>query len=297
MKRIAIVFILLIAILSACQRRPDYVLSEKAMEELLIDVHKTEAVISLNPNKYPSDDKKRTMREAVYMRHNTSQAQFDSSLVWYGNHLQQYMDIYERVIKRLESENEMIKELIAKDNTQTLTRAGDTIDIWKQEKYHIFSADKGSNIMAFSITTDENFKRNDHFLLQFFVRNMPKTGNRAQIYLAIRHNEQTIHYNYANIEREGWNILKIQSDSANNLSEIYGYIAMPPRNDRHIMYIDSISLMRLHDKPGMPRKEYKVMVTNPDVSKKKAESRQKADTKNKTEVKFQKVAIKTLNNN
>lgn len=292
MKRIAVISILVVTLLTACQRRPDYVLSDKAMEDLLIDVHKTEAVITLNQNKYPSEDKKRTIREAVYMRHNTTQAQFDSSLVWYGNHLDVYMDIYDRVVARLESENEMIKELIAKDNAQTLTRAGDTIDIWKQEKYHIFNSDIGSNVMAFSINTDENFRRNDHFLLQFYVRNMPKTGERPQIYLAIRHNNQTLHYNYANIGREGWNILKVQSDSVNNLSEIYGYIAMPPRHDRHVMYIDSINLMRLHDKPGMPRKEYNVMVTNPDITKKKESIKDKLNAAKREKPKFNK-AIKT----
>ena len=273
MKRIITISLLLIALLSACRKQPDYVLSDKAMEEVLIDIHKTEAVISFNPTKYPSLDKKRALREAVYMRHNTTKAEFDSSMVWYGQHLDTYMDIYERVINRLEAENEEVKKLIAQDNSQTLTRAGDTIDIWKQTNHHIFNSDKGDNVLAFSITTDENFKPSDHFLFQIYVTNAPKTGVKPQIYLAIRHNQQTVHYNYGTVEREGWNIFKIQSDSAANLSEIYGYIAMPPRHDRHIMYVDSISLMRIHDKPGMPRKSYKVIDTNPDISKKKAETK------------------------
>lgn len=109
MKRIITISLLLIALLSACSKQPDYVLSDKAMEELLIDIHKTEAVISLNPTKYPSLDKKRALREAVYMRHNTTKAEFDSSMVWYGQHLDTYMDIYERVINRLEAENEEVK--------------------------------------------------------------------------------------------------------------------------------------------------------------------------------------------
>lgn len=279
MKHSFAIFILLLALLTACQQRPKYVLSDKAMENLLIDIHKTEAVMSLNQSKYRSSESKRTLRQAVYLRHNTTQAEFDSSLVWYGEHLDVYMDIYERVIARLEVENEMIKELIAQDNSQTLTRAGDTVDIWKQEKYHIFSTDKGSNVMAFNITNDENFKRNDHFLLQFFVRNLPPTSNSVQAYFAIRHNNQIVHYTYADIERNGWNILKIQSDSNTNLNEIYGYIAMPPRHDRHIMYVDSISLMRIHDKPGMPRKEYNVIDANPDTSKKKGTDKEKDNTK------------------
>lgn len=294
MKRIAVISVLVLAMLSACKQRPDYVLSDKAMEDLLIDIHKTEAVISLNQSKYPSDDKKRTLREAVFMRHNTTKAQFDSSLVWYSSNLNLYMDVYERVIERLEEENNMIKDLIAQENTQTLTRAGDTIDIWKQERYHIFNSDKGNNVMAFNITTDENFKRNDHFLLQYYVHNAPGTGERPQVYLAIRHNNQTIHYNYANIEHNGWNILKIQSDSVNYLSEIYGYIAMPPRYDHHSMYVDSLCLMRIHDKRGMPRKEYKVMDWNTDKNKKSTDTKEKANKKPRFNKNFEKINKKLL---
>lgn len=281
MRRSYVIFILLLALLTACNQRPDYVLSDKAMEDLLIDIHKTEAVMAVNPNKYRNSDSKRAMRQAVFMRHNTSQAEFDSSLVWYGAHLDDYMDIYERVIIRLESENEMIKDLIAQDNSQTLTRAGDTVDIWKQEKYHIFSADNGSNVMSFNITTDENFKRNDHFLFQFFIHNMPKSGEPVQIYLAIRHNNQVIHYNYAEVKRNGWNIVKVQSDSTANLSEIYGYIAMPPRYGRHIMYADSINLIRIHDKPGMPRNEYQTIDVNPPKPQKEEKGKDKGKSKPK----------------
>ena len=259
MKHGFVIFLSILLLFTACRKQPDGVLPADRMEDLLVDIHKTEAVMTLNHNKYPSDDKKRTMREAVFMRHNTSQEEFDYSLEWYGKNINIYMEIYDKVIERLKAENEAVKKLIAQDDAQILTQEGDTVDIWKQKRYQIFNAEKAENVLSFSINPDENFKRNDRFILRYHIVNAPHNGIKARAYMAIRHSEQNIHYNFDDVKSDGWNTLCVQSDSASNLNELYGYIAMPPRQDRHIMYIDSIELMRIHDKPETARYEYKVI--------------------------------------
>lgn len=259
MKNCVAILSAILLIFVSCNQQPEGVLSEKEMENLLVDIHKTEAVITLNYSKYPGDEKKRVMREAVFMRHGTTQEQFDISLEWYGQHISKYMDIYDHVIERLQNENEIVKELIAQEDAQILTQEGDSVDIWKQDKFHIFNADKGENVLAFNINTDENFRRNDRFILRYHVVNAPHSGNKPRVYLAVRHKQHTIHYNYSQVEKEGWNTLDVQSDSTAHISEVYGYIAMSPRYDRHIMYIDSIELMRIHNKAGMTRLDYNIM--------------------------------------
>ena len=262
MKRtIAIVSTALLLLLGACQHRADGVLSEKQMVDLLVDIHKSEAVMALNYNKYPNDKSRQGVREAVYIRHNTNQAQFDTSLVWYGNHIDDYMKIYEQVIARLNAENEQIKALIAQDNSQILTRPGDTVDIWKQERVHTFNAAKSENFFTFDITSDENFSSRDRFILDVHTLNTPKNGAKPRIYLAIRHDKQNIYYNYAEIERDGWTTLKLQSDSATRMENIYGYVLLPRRPDNHIMYVDSIRLLRIHEKPGMAEFPYNIIET------------------------------------
>lgn len=284
MKHNCLIYIILtIAILlSSCRSQPDYVIDEDRMVDLLIDVHKTEAVITLNYTAYPTDEKKRAMREAVYMRHNTSKAEFDTSLVWYGNHLDVYMEVYDKVLERLKAEDEEIKRLIAEEDAQVLTMDGDTIDVWKQERWYVFNPNKGENILAFNIDNDENFRRLDHFTLRFHTINTPQTGNPSVVYLAARHNNQLIHYNHATV-KEGWNSIKIQSDSLHNIDELYGYIAMPPRKNSHIMYVDSIELIRIHNTATMPREEFNTISienkksenTTPKANKKETPKAQK----------------------
>ena len=134
--RIGIASILFVALLSlvSCKQQDEGILNKREMTDLLVDIHKSEAVIALNYSKFPNDSAKSVIREAVFNRHKITQAQFDSSLVWYGNHIEEYMEIYDKVIERLNQENEEIKALIAQDNAQILTRAGDTVDIWKRER-------------------------------------------------------------------------------------------------------------------------------------------------------------------
>ncbi len=301
MKRNCLIYILftITLLLASCRSQPDYVIDKERMVDLMIDVHKTEAVINLNYSSYPTDEKKRALRKAVYMRHNVSEAEFDSSMIWYGHHLDVYMEIYDEVIKRLKEEDEEIKKLIAEENVQVLTLEGDTVDIWKDERWHIFNPNKGENIWAFSIDKDENFKRRDHFTLRLHTLNTPSTGEPITLYLAARHSNQLIHYNSATIQ-EGWNTIKVQSDSINNLSEVYGYIAMPPRKHPHIMYIDSIELIRIHNHSSMPIEKFNaITIENKKKEEKKDKTEKKAVKQNKEkhsrEILRNKITTKKLN--
>ncbi len=295
MKYRFVILSLLLLLFTSCRKQPDNILSEERMENLLVDIHKTEAVITLNHSKYPSDDKKRSMREAVFMRHNTTQEEFDTSLEWYGKNINVYMEIYDRVIERLKKENEIVKELIAQEDAQILTHAGDSVDIWKQQRHHIFNADKAENVLAFNITSDENFQRSDRFILRYHIVNAPRNGVKPRSYLAVRHNRHVIHYNYADVSGNGWNSLSVQSDSASNINEVYGYIAMPPRSDRHIMYIDSIELIRIHNRPGLQRYEYKVMEPLPERTGKPETKKTKPEQKKKSEpAKIKKQELKEI---
>lgn len=258
--KVAVILTLCLILFASCKKEEPDVIPKEKMIELLVDIHKSEAVMTLNHSKYPTEDKKRTMREAVLMEHNITQEDFDKAIEYYSYNIEEYMEIYDCVIDRLKQENEYVKMLIARENAQTLTNEGDTVDIWKQERAHTFNPYIGDNILSFNITKDDNFNTKDLFTLRFHVINAPKY-NKAKAYLAIRHAQQNIHYNYCDIEGDGWYTLQLQSDSVIKLAEIYGYINMPQQPYQHIMYMDSIELVRIHNKPGMERVEYNVIET------------------------------------
>lgn len=251
MKKLVYLIIALF-VLAACSHDPDYVIDEKDMVDLLVDVHKAEAVIESNYNQYSSKADKKKLREAVFLKHGITQEQFDTNLVWYGHHIEEYMKIYEQVVERLKAENEEAKKLLAEDNSQTMSQPGDSVDVWKQRRAHVFDTRQASNLLTFDIAPDENFRTRDYFELRFKVLLLPKLSVKPQVYLAARHINHDIVYNQLDIDREGWHSLPLQTDSAMALSRINGYIVLPMQTVPGTMYVDSLTLIRRHYNDRIP---------------------------------------------
>lgn len=251
MKR-ALFVILSILIMASCHRHPDYVIGEKEMEDLLVDIHKAEAVIESNYNIYNNNATKKKLREAVFLRHGVTQEQFDTTLVWYGHHIDKYMEIYDRVAERLRAENEEAKKLLAEENSQTMTQPGDSVDVWKQKRFHLFDSRLPSNLLTFDIATDENFRIRDYFELRFKVLMLPELNVKPQVYMAVRHVNNDLAYNWVDVEKEGWCTLSVQADSAKSISRVFGYIVLPMQLVPGKMYVDSLSLIRRHYNDRIP---------------------------------------------
>lgn len=254
MKKLVYLIIALF-VLAACSHDPDYVIGEKDMVDLLVDVHKAEAVIESNYNQYSSKADKKKLREAVFLKHGITQEQFDTNLVWYGHHIEEYMKIYEQVVERLKAENEEAKKLLAEDNSQTMSQPGDSVDVWKQRRAHVFDTRQASSLLTFDIAPDENFRTRDYFELRFKVLLLPKLAVKPQVYLAARHINHDIVYNQLDIDREGWYSLPLQTDSAMALSRINGYIVLPMQPVPGTMYVDSLTLIRRHYNDRIPAVE------------------------------------------
>ena len=114
------IIVLLIVILSLPACRPKGILSSRQMRQVIIDLHKTEALLDETGISRYNSEARSLYYAQVLERHETTQAQFDSSLVWYTQHPQRFNKIYPRVLQRLEAEHalfvdesEQIKALLA----------------------------------------------------------------------------------------------------------------------------------------------------------------------------------------
>lgn len=81
-------------------------MSSRQMRKVLIDIHKTEGAIQAAGVRYDAYEERDMYYAQVLEKHGITQAQFDSSIVWYTAHPQFFNKIYPKVLKEIEAEEE-----------------------------------------------------------------------------------------------------------------------------------------------------------------------------------------------
>ena len=99
----------LTVLLTGC--RPRGILSSRQMRSVLVDLHKTDALLQVHGLQHGHDFEEDRYYAAVLEEHGITQAQFDSSLVWYTHHPQLFDKIYPKVLNDLHEEYEQFVAL------------------------------------------------------------------------------------------------------------------------------------------------------------------------------------------
>ena len=106
---------LCVVVLSLTGCRPKGILSSREMREVLVDLHKTDGILQIKSSRAMPPEERDLYYAQVLAKHDVTQAQFDSSLVWYTAHPQFFNKIYPKVLKELEAEEEAFNELYAEE--------------------------------------------------------------------------------------------------------------------------------------------------------------------------------------
>ncbi len=105
------IIITVLLVLGSCSRRPKYVLSENKMVEVLYDIQIAQAIYNRG-TEFNTNEKKDALVEGVLRKHKVSQAELDSSLLWYSDNIAYYEAINDSVASRLSAKNKrMMDEL------------------------------------------------------------------------------------------------------------------------------------------------------------------------------------------
>ena len=84
--------------------RPHNVLSNREMRALLYDLHRVDGAMQVAGYNYGHNEELASYYQSVLNKHGVTQAQFDSSLVWYTDNPQIFNKIYPNVIERLQAD-------------------------------------------------------------------------------------------------------------------------------------------------------------------------------------------------
>lgn len=97
----------------ACEEEekiPDYIISEEKFVEVLTDIQKAESIVRLGYNRsadssYVND----SVYAAVFREQGVSRADFDSTMNYYLNNLEQMESIYDQVLENISKESAELK--------------------------------------------------------------------------------------------------------------------------------------------------------------------------------------------
>ena len=165
MKRILVNSLLLtvvIALLAACsvKSKPE-VLPSATLEAVLYDYHLAQVIV----NDLPSNQryKKDLYFSYVYDKHGVTEAQVDSSLVYYARYPEGLSEIYANLSKRIDADlQRMESESTPLKARGAVAVVGDSVDLWYDARIiQLTSSPLDNSRYTFIIPTDTNFKAGD----------------------------------------------------------------------------------------------------------------------------------------
>ena len=106
-----LLFLILTMIVFSCQNRPNEVLPRKKMENVMYDMYIAEALIENDYQKFDLPEKKEALIDQVLEKHKISEARWDTSLSWYSDNIDQYIQINDSVKSRLQRNQNISQQL------------------------------------------------------------------------------------------------------------------------------------------------------------------------------------------
>lgn len=244
--KFAAVAMIAVCLMGCKAGKPHGILGEGKMETLL---YKYELARALAANQDSTDIRGRAYVLSVLREEGVTEAEFDSSLVWYYQHMEILAKVYERVGNRLNNELSLMgaatNEVTRYSN---LTSEGDTANIWPGRNYYLLSNNGFSNRFSFDIPADTSFLPSDIFKLNFHAEFVQRMGSRhAVAILAVQYNNDSIGRNEYHIYGSGDQSLTL-STSARPVKRVYGFVYMLSGWDEtpRLMFVFSPSLVKIH---------------------------------------------------
>lgn len=262
--------LLLAFCLTACQvKRPETVLTDAKMEDVLYDFHIAKAMGEEVP--YSESYKRVLYIESVYKKHGITQADFDTSMVWFARHPDALTKIYEKVNTRLKAERDGINHLIAlRDHKPKESAPGDSIDVWIWQHIYHLTGMPLDNKLTFTLPSDTNFKDRDtlRWTVRFrFPEGAPDSLTAPRMAMQILYAKDTVS-GMLKVGKAGTETISLTADTAGAIKEIRGFIYYPMQSSARTLLADRISLMRYHAKDTLFTAK-KDSVAQPEKEKKK----------------------------
>lgn len=236
---------------------PKKVIPPEKMEKVLYDYHLTLGISSQLPSS--EDYKKQAFKNYLFKKYEITEAQFDSSMVWYTRNSYELSKIYQNLDKRFSREKTKLTSMLQERHIDIATQAGDTVDIWHYYPVYWLTDAPMNNKFVFTMNADTNFWVKDAFAWNADITYLD--AGRVTMGLNIRFKNDSVIGKTIAMTKSGSHTVYVQADSLNEIKDINGFIYVDKdsiHQDPNVL-ISNISLIKYHqskDKP-VPKTEVK----------------------------------------
>lgn len=251
------IFILCLAplLIVACDKAPKGIIKESDLADFLYDMYRLDAIIDQHPDEFSTDSIKRVAKQSLFLKHGITQAEYDTSMVWYATNFEAYSTVHKKVIMRLQDESKALaaeaatapKERQQQDGSgqrhKYYATKGDTADIWNDVRTLMLTSGFKRGYFTFNIEPDLERHNGDRYALGM---KMLTFGNAFKLMLAVEYMDGSVSLTSRGASINGWTELALQSDSTRIVRRIFGYVNIGITSPSTVTFLDSISLVRTH---------------------------------------------------
>lgn len=229
---------------------PDEVIPPAKMENVLYDYHLSLGISSQLPTS--EDYKKQAFKNYLFKKHHITEAQFDSSMVWYTRNAYELSTIYQNLDKRFSREKTKLTSMLQERHIDIATQAGDTVDIWHYYPVYWMTDAPLNNKFTFSMRADTNFWVKDAFAWNADITYL-NTG-KVTMGLNIRLKNDSVIGKTITLTKSGSNSLYVPSDTLNEIKDINGFIYVDKDSIHQTpsVLISNLSLIKYHQSEKKP---------------------------------------------
>ena len=256
----------MLAFLASCAPgTPKQYLQPDELEDLLYDLHLAQGMVYQGDDYKQYDYNRVLYHAAVLKKHGITQAELDSSMVYYYKRADRLDDIYKRVAKRL---SEAALDLGATEGEvnqySQFTTGGDTANVWKGDIAAVLLPHPMHNRLEFDIKADSASREGDVYVLNMFLDFFFQNGMKeAEGCLMLVYDNDSVSCRTSRLSFNGQNQFRLESSGDHRVKEIKGFIYLSRGNDNtstmRMLFIKDIQLIRMHkrEKKKEPEDEVK----------------------------------------
>ena len=247
---------------------PSEIIQPDEMEDLLYDYYVAQNITG--DLRDGNDYRTKYNYGLVFKKYGVTEAEFDSSLVYYYNHIEDFYKIYERVQARLsEKALELGTSTGEVERYMKRSLSGDTMDIWTGPRHRLLLPQSPYNIYQFTLEADTACHANDSYMLTFGSSFLVQSGSRnATALISVVYENDSVFTQSISVPLSGQARVNVP-ECRLRAKTFKGYMYMPKRQgadnatDMCLYLADHIQLMRFHhsdkseksDKPDAIQKD------------------------------------------